>query len=299
MMPKTIDDIENILVVGAGTLGLRIALRCALDGYKVKMYDINPKQLAAAQAMQTHLINSYLRKGMLTKEMVEQAATGLTVTADIDEAVTEVDLVSESIIENIDVKQAFYADFAPRLSLGTILTTNTSYLLPSQLLAQIVEPEKFCALHFHDVFNQVVVDVMPHPATEQTVIELLMAFAKRIHQIPVFIKKEHSGYLFNSMLMALIGSAGTLRVNDVGSIQDIDRSFMANFGVQAGPFGMLDQVGLDTALHITSARKDNRSIEFSRLLKIYVDQGKLGIKSGEGFYTYPHPEFQHADFLGK
>ena len=298
MITKTIDDIERILVVGAGTLGLRIALRCALDGYKVKMYDINQEQLATAQAMQAHLVKSYLNKGMLSEDMVKQAETGLTVTADIEEAVSDIDLVSESIIENIDAKQTFYADFAPRLSAGTILTTNTSYLLPSQLLEQVVEPQNFCALHFHDVFNQVVVDVMPHPTTDQAVIDLLMAFGKRIHQIPVFIKKENPGYLFNSMLMALIGSAGALRVNDVGSIQDIDRSFMGNFGVAAGPFGMLDQVGLDTALHITSAREDQRSIEFSKLLKTYVDQGKLGYKSGEGFYTYPHPEYQQADFLG-
>ncbi len=297
-MTKTIDNIQNILVVGAGTLGLRIALRCSLDGYKVKMYDIDADQLATAKDMQAHLISSYFKKGMLTQEMVDRANSGLTVTSDIDEAVTDIDLVSESIIENIEVKKQFYADFTPRLAPGTILTTNTSYLLPSQLLEQIVEPENFCALHFHDVFNQVVVDIMPHPNTDQAVIDLLMAFGKRIHQIPVFIKKENSGYLFNSMLMALIGTAGALRVNDIGSIQDIDRSFMGNFGVPAGPFGMLDQVGLDTALHITSARKDQRSIEFSKLLKTYVDQGKLGYKSGEGFYKYPNPEYQTPDFLG-
>lgn len=296
-MPKTIDDIQNLLIVGAGTLGLRIALRCALDGYQVKMYDNNPEQLRVAQDMQAHLTGSYLKKGLLDAQMVERAKAGLTVTADIDEAVINVDLVSESIIENLDIKKAFYADFAPRLPAGTILTTNTSYLLPSQLLDSIFEPQNFCALHFHDVFNQVVVDVMPHPGTDQSVIDLLMAFGKRIHQIPVFIQKENSGYLFNAMLMAIIGTAGSLRVNDVGSIQDIDRSFMGNFGTDIGPFGMLDQVGLDTAWHITSVRRDPKSIEFSKLLKAYVDQGKLGFKTGEGFYTYPNPEYQNPDFL--
>lgn len=296
-MAKTIDDIQNVLIVGAGTLGLRIALRCALDGYQVKMYDNSPEQLVVAQDMQAHLTASYLRKGILDEDMVARAKTGLTVTSDIDEAVSDIDLVSESIIENIDIKKDFYADFAPRLKSGTILTTNTSYLLPSQLLGAIKEPQNFCALHFHDVFNQVVVDIMPHPGTDQSVIDLLMAFGKRIHQIPVFIQKENSGYLFNAMLMAIIGTAGSLRVNDIGSIQDIDRSFMGNFGTDIGPFGMLDQVGLDTAWHITSVRKDRKSIEFSELLKTYVDAGKLGFKSGEGFYTYPNPEFQNPKFL--
>lgn len=296
-MIKTIDDIENVLIVGAGTLGMRIALRCALDGYKVKMYDIKPEQLEIAKGTQTLLIQSYLKKGMLTQDMVDRAATGLTVTSDIDEAIADVDLVSESIIENIDIKKAFYADFSPRLDSGTILTTNTSYLLPSELLEHIVEPQNFCALHFHDVFNQVVVDIMPHPKTDQSVIDLLMAFGKKIHQIPVFIKKENPGYIFNSILITIIGTAGALRVDDIGSIQDIDRSFMGNFGVPSGPFGMLDQIGLDTALHITSARTDHKSIEFSKLLKTYVDQGKLGYKTGEGFYKYPHPEYTNPDFL--
>ena len=152
-MTKTIDDIENILIVGAGTLGMRIALRCALDGYKVKMYDISAEQLETAQNMQAHLTSSYLKKGMLTEEMLDKAKTGLQVTSDIDEAVSNIDLVSESIIEDIDIKKQFYADFCPRLDSGVVLTTNTSYLLPSQLLDQIVEPENFCALHFHDVFN--------------------------------------------------------------------------------------------------------------------------------------------------
>ncbi|MBX2849593.1 MAG: hypothetical protein KTR16_14825 [Acidiferrobacterales bacterium] len=261
------------------------------------MYDINAEQLDKAQQTQRHLASSYLNKGMLSDEMVARLDSGLTTTTQLDEAITGVDLVSESIIENLEIKKEFYADLTPRLPDNTILTTNTSYLLPSQLLEHVVEPQNFCALHFHDVFNQIVVDIMPHPTTDPKVVDLLLEFGKRINQIPVLISKENSGYLFNAMLMAIIGMAGSLRVNDVGTIQDIDRSFMGNFGVKAGPFGMLDQVGLDTAWHITSVRKDQRSVEFSKLLKEYVDQGKLGYKTGEGFYTYPNPEYQNPDFL--
>jgi len=119
----------------------------------------------------------------------------------------------------------------------------------------------------------------------------------RINQIPVFIKKESSGYIFNSMLMAILGQAGSLAVNDVGSIQDIDRSFMGNFGTLAGPFGIMDQVGLDTAYHIIGTRTDRKSVEFAAFIKGYVEQGKLGFKTGEGFYKYPNPEFTNPDFL--
>jgi 3-hydroxybutyryl-CoA dehydrogenase len=296
-MSKSIDQITNVLVVGAGTLGLRIALRCALDGYQVKMYDISSEQLTTAQGIQAHLTADLLKRGVIDQPMIDRAATGLISTNDIEEAVNNVDLVSESVIEDIAIKNAFYKDFAPRLAKGTIVTTNTSYLLPSDLVESIVEPENFCALHFHDVFNQVVVDVMPHPGTDPSVVELLMTFGKRINQIPVLIKKESSGYIFNSMLMAIIAQASLLYLNEVGSIEDIDRSFMGNFGTPAGPFGILDQIGLDTVLHIVSAQSNPQSEQFAAVLRNLVDSGNLGAKSGKGFYSYPQPEYASETFL--
>jgi len=294
---KTIDDIKHVLVAGAGTLGMRIALRCALDGYQVTMFDINEEQLAKAKNMQAHLMSGLAKNNRISEQQISLADANLIATSDVDKAVQGVDLVSESVIENLDLKKQFYADLTPRLEKGVIVTTNTSYLLPSQLLESVTEPELFCALHFHDVFNQVVVDIMPHSETDQSVIDLLMEFGRRINQIPVLVQKESSGYLFNAMLMAILGQASDLLARDVGSFQDIDRSFMGNFGTAAGPFGMIDQIGLDTAWHITSSRQDRRSVQFAGILKSYIDQGKLGYKSGEGFYTYPHPEFMQVDFL--
>lgn len=294
---KTVDDIQNILVVGAGTLGLRIALRCALDGYNVTMYDINEPQLATALDMQAYLTKSYLDRGIIDADMVARSKGKLRVSNNLAEACQGVDLVSESVIENIDIKKSFYDDLAKHLAKDVIVTTNTSYLMPSDLVEHMSQPDHFCALHFHDVFTQTVVDVMPHPGTAIWVNDLLMEFGRRINQIPVFIKKESPGYIFNSMLMAILGQAGSLAVNDVGSIQDIDRSFMGNFKTDAGPFGIMDQVGLDTALHIIGARSDRKSVEFAAFLKQYVDQGKLGFKTGEGFYTYPGPEFTQPEFL--
>ena len=294
---KAIDDIRGVLVVGAGTLGLRIALRCALDGYKVTMYDISEKQISTALDMQSHLIKSYLKKGILDQDMLTKAEENLTTSTNLAEACKGVDLISESIIENIDIKKQFYKGLMEYVDDGVIITTNTSYLLPSDLVGSVNQPDHFCALHFHDVFNQRVVDIMPHSGTAQWVNDVLIEFGRRIHQIPVFIKKESSGYIFNSMLMAILGQAGSLAVNDVGSIQDIDRSFMGNFGTPIGPFGMMDQVGLDTAHHIVSVRTDRKSVEFAAFIKDYIEQGKLGFKTGEGFYKYPNPEFMSHDFL--
>jgi len=297
VLVKTIDDIKTVMVAGAGTLGLRIALRCAFDGFKVKMFDLSEEQLKTAQAMQAKLTRSLLKADKISQQQADLVAVNLTVTSDIDEAVIGIDLISESVTENLDLKKAFYADLTPRLPKGVIVTTNTSYLLPSALLDSIQQPDLFCALHFHDVFNQVVVDIMPHSGTDQAVIDLLMEFGKRINQIPVFVQKESPGYMFNAMLMAILGQASELFANEVGSFQDIDRSFMGNFGTMAGPFGMMDQVGLETVWHIVSAQDDERSKVFADIIKSYIDQGKLGYKSGQGFYTYPGPEFAQPDFL--
>jgi len=99
------------------------------------------------------------------------------------------------------------------------------------------------------------------------------------------------------MLVALIGAAGALVTYDIASIEDVDRSWMGNFKMERGPFGILDLIGLETVWHITSTMPDTKSQKFAALLKTYVDAGKLGVKTGEGFYKYPNPAFQQSHFV--
>lgn len=295
---KELKDIKNILIIGCGTLGLRIGLRCAMDGFNVKMYDISEDSLQTARSVQNKLLRSFVKKGVITEGDADAIQNRITTTTDKSEAVKNIDLVSESVTEDFNLKKKMYAEFAPLWEPQTVLTTNTSYLLPSMIAEDTGKPTWFCALHFHDVFTMNVVDVMPHPDTEGWVVDLLMTFGKAINQIPVLIKKENPGYLFNQILMAVLGAAGDLRTRDVASIQDIDRSWMGNFKSAVGPFGMLDSIGLETAWHIVKTRSDSRSVRFAALLKQYIDEGKLGLKSGEGFYKYPNPEFAQPEFLG-
>ena len=103
--------------------------------------------------------------------------------------------------------------------------------------------------------------------------------------------------LFRSMLIAFIGAAGALVTYNIGSIEDVDRSWMGNFKMPRGPFGIIDEIGLDTAWHVTNPKTDEKSQRFAKLLKTYIDQGKLGRKTGEGFYKYPNPRFMEADFI--
>lgn len=138
---------------------------------------------------------------------------------------------------------------------------------------------------------------MPHPGTDPDLIPLLENLGRRLNQVPVLVKKENPGYIFNTMLMALIGAAGKLKTRDVAEIEDIDKSWMVNFHMPMGPFGILDSIGLETAWHVTHNMPDTASQAFAKLLKTYIDLGKLGEKTGEGFYSYPNPKYKSPDFL--
>ncbi len=293
---KKIEDIKTILIIGCGTLGLRIGLRCALDGFEVKMYDISEKALKTALSIQEKLLKSMLKKGHITEGVVQEVQNRISITTDKKEAVKNVDLVSESVTEDHALKLKVYAEFSELFDNQTIITTNTSYLLPSTFAEASGAPERFCAWHFHDVFTMSVVDIMPHPQTDPSVSELLMALSRKIHQIPVFIQQENNGYIFNQMLLALLGSAGDLVARGIATYEDVDRSWMGNTKMAIGPFGMMDSIGLDTAWHVVSVRRDSRSVRFAEILKKLVDEGKLGIKSGSGFYSYPNPAFLEKGF---
>lgn len=294
---KTLSNINNILVLGSGTLGLRIALVCALNDYKVMIYDINEATFDKARRIQDEILTGLVKASKIDQAAAKRAIDNQQFTTNPKTAAQNADLVSESVTEDLDLKKKVWSQFGQLCPPDTIFTTNTSYLIPSFFAEETGRPELFCALHFHDVFYANVVDIMPNPRTKAWMIPLLEEFGKSIQQTPVVIKRESPGYIFNAMLMALIGAAGALVTFDVASIEDVDRSWMGNFKMPMGPFGILDEVGLDTAWHITSNQKDDKSKRFAGLLKTYVDQGKLGKKVGVGFYTYPNPRYQDDDFI--
>ena len=296
-MKLNIQDINKVLILGAGTLGLRVGLQSAISGFETTIYDINEKALDTAIKTQDGILKYLIRNGKLTESQAEETKARLTFTTNAENAADDADFLNESVTENLVLKRKVWAQFGALCPDKTLFTSNTSYLLGSQLADASGRPERFCNFHFHDVFYSNVVDIMPHATTAEWIPPLLFEMGERLWQTPVYIKKENHGYIFNYMLMALIGAAGALKTMDVGTIEDIDRSWMGNFKMEMGPFGILDSVGLDTAWHITSSQPDKKSQAFAALLKEYIDKGKLGVKTGEGFYQYPNPAFKAPDFV--
>jgi 3-hydroxybutyryl-CoA dehydrogenase len=153
------------------------------------------------------------------------------------------------------------------------------------------------------VWHSNVVDIMPHPGTDRDVVTLLQDLAARIDQVPIVLKKESPGYVFNSMLDGILSAAMQLRAEDIATVEDVDRAWMGVTKMPIGPFGILDLVGIDLANDVVAAKTRlaaflPRVRRVRGILQAKVDAGELGTKSGKGFYEYPDPAYQHPSFVG-
>ena len=297
------EDIRKILILGSGTMGQQIGLLCAVHGYDVAIYDISEDILAKAEARIRRRAEKMAATGQMAAEELDAALNRMTLTVNPKIAAKDADLVSESVPEDPKLKGSVLAGFNQLCGEHTIFTTNTSSLLPSQFAEATGRPDRFLALHFHDTLMTKIVDIMPHPGTSADTMAVVTAFTESIGQIPIVLHKEHNGFVFNNMLMALLDSALNLASQGVASVQDIDRSWMGVMHSMVGPFGIMDSVGLDTVHKITdywAQQLDSpKARKNAAFLKTYIDQGKYGMKSGEGFYAYPGPAYADPRFLMK
>jgi 3-hydroxybutyryl-CoA dehydrogenase len=294
-------DIRKVLIIGAGTMGQQIGFLCAMNGFDTAIYDVAPDILDRSLDRLKRLAEKFVARRRIDPDGAKAALGRITMTCDAGQAAAEADFVSESVVEDVELKCRVFETFHPLCPSRTVFTTNSSSLIPSMMADATGRPEKFAALHFHNTLTSLVVDIMPHAGTSPETVAVIDGFARRLGQTPILIKRENHGYVFNNMLMNLCDTALYLASAGIASIEDIDRSWMGVMNVGVGPFGIMDSIGLDTTLRINeilaSQLNDPRAISNVEFLKRYVSQGKLGTKSGEGFYRYPEPAFQRADFL--
>jgi 3-hydroxybutyryl-CoA dehydrogenase len=299
-----VDDIRKILVVGTGFMGQKIALQCARFGYEVVAYDPVASSLENAQVKIPAFAAELVAQQKMTPEESKAALSRIRYTSRPEDG-ADADLLSESVIEDPDLKAKVFAQFNQVCQPKTIFTTNTSTLLPSMYAEATGRPARFAALHFYGVFDHQLVDVMPHPGTAPEIVELLAAFAKRIKQVPLVLKKEYPGYVANTIWGAMNTAAFKVAIVDkVASIEDVDRAVMLHLGMPCGPFGFNDHIGLDTIWHVMQSNakiSGDAAVQqvADEIKREYIDKGWLGVKSGRGFYTYPDPAYLRPDFLGR
>jgi 3-hydroxybutyryl-CoA dehydrogenase len=295
------NKIKNILILGAGTMGLQIGLISAISGFDVTIYDAVEKALKQADQRIKKLVGKFVKHGRIDEKKAGAGLLRIRFTSNPETAGRKADLISESVPEDPALKQQVFSQFNEICPDHTIFTTNSSTLVPSMIAEATGRPDRFAALHFHDCSITNVVDVMPHPGTSAKTMETILAFCKATDQYPIELKKEQHGYVFNTLLTELLGAALNLASGEVASPKDIDRAWMGIMKTFVGPFGIMDSVGLETVHKITDywAQKTNdpKSKGNAAYLKEFVEKGNLGVKTGKGFYEYPDPDFLKPDFM--
>lgn len=295
--------IKNVTVLGGGVLGSQIAWQTAFKGFNVIIYDISEESLEKSKKFHKGFSEYFKNYKNATEKDIDKTFSNIQYTTNLEEAIKNADLISESVPEVFEIKKEIYEKLSKLAPEKTIFTTNSSTMLPSQLAKYTGRPEKFLALHFaNPVWEANIGEVMGHEETSPEIFEIVVNFAKDIGMIPIPIKKEQSGYVLNSLLVPLLHAAETLYFDGVADYKDIDKTWMISTGSKFGPFGIIDLIGMNTLYNIIKMRgeKLNDKKILSRAEKIkknFIDKNKLGVSTGEGFYKYPNPEYQKTDFL--
>jgi 3-hydroxybutyryl-CoA dehydrogenase len=282
----TFEDIQNrpVAVIGAGTLGRRVALMFASRGGTVRIHARRPEQLAAA----TQYVTETLPK--LVEDRGFGEVGGATATTSLEEALDDAWLVVESVPEKLEIKIPLWGQIDQVAPSDTIFATNSSSY-PSRLMAENVRDKtRLCNTHFYMPPQFNALDLMSDGETDRGLLDTLLAVLPEFGVYPFEAQRECTGFIFNRVWAAIKRESLAVVAEGVARPEDVDGMFKINWRVPAGPFQLMDQVGLDVALDI----ENHYCEEFpylpkkSRdLLQSYVDAGKLGLKTGEGFYTYP------------
>jgi 3-hydroxybutyryl-CoA dehydrogenase len=282
----TFEDIKNrpVAVIGAGTLGRRIALMFASRGGTVRISAPRAQQRAAA----VDYVTETLPKVLADRGFGEVG--GAIGTGSLEEALEDAWLVVESVPEKLDIKIEAWGQIDEAAPPDTIFATNSSSY-PSRLMAEKVrDKRRLCNMHFYMPPEVNAVDLMSDGQTDRGLLDTLLTVLPEFGIFPFEARKESTGFIFNRIWAAIKRESLAVVAEGVARPEDVDGMFKVNWGLPAGPFQLMDLVGLDVVLDIENHYAEefpHLPKQVRELLGSYVDAGKLGVKTGEGFYTYP------------
>lgn len=314
-------NIKNVVLIGGGVLGSQIAYQTAYKGFNVTIWLRSDDSIGRSKPKIERLHGIYAEELERTKVSLrgnpvysrglisniesitekdiddlklksDKAYESIKFTTDLTAAVADADLIIEALAEDVNQKTEFYRKLAPLMPEKTIVVTNSSTLLPSQFAEATGRPEKYMALHFaNEIWRNNTAEVMGHVATSKKVYDVVAKFAEDIGMVPLLLKKEQPGYILNSMLVPFLSAAEMLLAKEIADPQTIDMTWKLATGSPAGPFQILDIVGLTTAYNIVIMNPEVKNPEsipgkIAAILKEYIDAGKTGVNAGEGFYKY-------------
>jgi 3-hydroxybutyryl-CoA dehydrogenase len=297
-----IAEINTVCYVGAGTMGCYNSIAAAISGYDVVLYDVSAETLQQVPQRHAEMAAFLVGGGYCSQDAIPAALQRVTLTTDLREATAHADLISESVFERLDIKRDTHRQLDEVCPPHTILTTNSSALLVSEIEDVVHRGDRFAALHSH--LGAPLVDIVGGPRTSAATIDVLQRYVQSTGGVPLLLNKEYPGYVLNAMLGPVLGGALRLVVDGIAEVEDVDRAWMVGRGAPMGPFGMMDLFGINVIHDSWQQRRDDAFSGKVRpkilaLLQPLVDRGELGMKAGRGFYQYPEPLYQQADFLAR
>ena len=281
-------DIKTIGVVGAGQMGAGIAQVAAVAGYDVILSDIKQEFIDRGMAGIQKSLGKFVEKGKIPAEVKDAALGRIKTTLDLADMKTA-DLVVEAVIEDLELKKKIFSQLDSVCPEHTILSSNTSSISITKLAAATKRPEKFIGMHFmNPVPMMKLVEVIRGYLTDEQTTQAIIEVSKKLDKVPVECN-DFPGFISNRLLMPMLNEAIYCVMEGVGTPQNIDEIMKLGMNHPMGPLALADLIGLDTCLHIMEVLHEGLGDSKYRpcpLLIKMVDAGKLGKKSGQGFYDY-------------
>ncbi len=279
--------IHSIAVVGAGTMGLGIAQVCATAGFKTILFDISEQQLRSAREVIAKNLSFLVTKSKIGAEVRDKAISNISVTQELDEV--QADLIIEAAVEKLSVKQQLFAKLEKVNSRNAIFATNTSSISVTSIFESLEDKSRCIGLHFFNPADRMVlVEIISGKHTDPALVEELEEFSIRIGKTTV-LAKDSPGFIVNRVARHFYVESLKILEDGISPIKDID-ALLRSSGFRMGPFELMDLIGLDTNLAVTTSVYEgfNRAQKFkpSETQQRLVAEGKLGKKSGVGFYEY-------------
>ncbi|WP_392436414.1 3-hydroxyacyl-CoA dehydrogenase family protein [Cruoricaptor ignavus] len=279
----------NITVIGAGTMGNGIAHTFAQAGFPVNLADVSQEALDRGLKTITTNLDRIIAKGNLTEEQKAETLGKITTFTDTAEAVKNADLVVEAATENLDLKLKIFSQIDENAPENCILATNTSSISITQIAAATKRPEKVIGMHFmNPVPIMKLVEIIKGYSTSQETFDAVFEMSQKLGKTPVEVN-DYPGFVANRILMPMINEAIETLYNGVAGVEEIDTVMKLGMAHPMGPLQLADFIGLDVCLAILNVMYEgfkNPKYAPNPLLVNMVRAGKLGVKSGEGFYDY-------------
>ncbi len=284
-------EIKKIAVLGSGIMGQGIAqLASQVGKFKVSMHDIDQKLIDNGVAMINNNLNISLIKGQVTAQEKEEILSRICGVLDLQEAVSDAELVIEAVTENADIKKSLLHEVDKHIPNKTIVASNTSSISITNLASVLKNPQRFCGMHFFNPPQKMkLIEIIKGEKTSTETIQTVSEIARMMGKETVLVKKDVPGFIVNRILVPALNEAVQILSEGVADREDIDKAMKLGLNWPMGPLMLIDYIGADTTLSIAEILEQNLGQRFtpSPKLKKMVKSKKLGKKTGQGFYEWP------------